>query len=32
MRRKLDLENKLELMTVGGVSHSVKESENAYAY
>lgn len=29
---KLDLENKLKLMAVGGVSHSVKEFESTYAY
>lgn len=32
MKNKLDLENKLKLMAVGGGSHSVKESGNAYAY
>lgn len=32
MKSELDLENKLKLMAVGGVSHSVKEFGNTYAY
>lgn len=32
MKSKLDLENKLQLMAVGGVSHSVKDLGNTYAY
>ena len=32
MKSKLDLENKLQLMAVGGVSQSVKEFGTTYAY
>lgn len=32
IKSTLDLENKLKLMAVGGVSHSVMELRNTYAY